>query len=67
MCNEDFGIIFLQYNFFKWYKSQKTCDNAVDTCPFLYDCVLEQYMTQEMCDKVVFKESYLLKYCLDKY
>ena len=67
MCNDDIGIIFLQYNFFKWYKSQETCDNAVDTCPFLCDCVLEQYMTQEMCDKVVFKESYLLRYCPDKY
>ena len=42
------------------------CDKGIDTCPFVFDSVLDQYKTQEMCDKVVFKEPFMLKYCLDK-
>ena len=38
------------------------CVKAVDTCPFVFDSVPDQYMTQEVCDKVVCKEASMLKY-----
>ena len=34
------------------------CDKAVDTFPFVSDSVPDQYVTQEMCDKV--DDSYML-------
>ena len=44
------------------------CDNVIDTCLFVFDSVLDQYMTYlEICEKVVFKEPFMLKYCLDRY
>ena len=29
------------------YKSQEMCDKAVDTCPFAFDSIPNQYFTQE--------------------
>lgn len=49
------------------YKTQKTCEKAVDTFPFMLHCVLNCYKTQKMCEKSTFKDPLLLKYCLDKY
>ena len=46
---------------------KKLCDKAVDTYPFVFDSVPYQYKTQEMCDKIVFKEPLILKYCLNGY
>ena len=40
------------------------CDKAVDTCPIVFDSVLDQYKTQEMCDEVAFEELFML---LDRY
>ena len=37
------------------------CDKAVDICPFVFNFVPDQYMTQEMCDKVVSKEPFYAK------
>ena len=34
---------------------------------FVFDSVPDQYKTQEMRDKVVFKEPSVLKYCIDNY
>ena len=31
----------------------KMCDKSVDTCPFMFDSVPDQYKTQEMCYKAV--------------
>ena len=42
------------------------CNKAVDTCRFALDSVSNQYMVQEMCDKVVYKEPFMLKYCPDR-
>ena len=39
------------------------CDKALDTCGFVFDSVPDQYMTQEICDIVLFKKSFMLKYC----
>ena len=44
------------------YKTVKMCDEAVDTCPFVFDSVPDQYKTQD-----VSQDSFLLKYCLDRY
>ena len=43
------------------------CDKPVDTCPFIFDSVPDQCMTQAMCYKDAFKTTFLLKYCLDSY
>ena len=37
------------------------CDKAIHTCPFVSDSVPDQYMTLEMCDKVVCKEPFMLE------
>ena len=42
-------------------------DKAVDNCPFIFDSVPDQYITQEMCEKVVSKKSLILKYGSHKY
>ena len=34
------------------------CDKAVDTFPFVSDSIPDQYITQEMCNKVA--DSYVL-------
>ena len=36
------------------------CDKAVDTCPFVFDSIPDQYMTQEICVKVTL--DFVLKY-----
>ena len=43
------------------------CDKTVDTCPFVFDSVPDQYITQEICEKVVLKEAFVLRYCPDKH
>ena len=35
------------------YKSQETCVRAVNTCFFVFDSVLDQFKTQEMCIKLL--------------
>ena len=42
------------------HKTQKMCDKAVDTCPFVFDSVPDWYMTKEMSDKVVSEEPFIL-------
>ena len=37
-------------------KTQKMFDKAVCSCSFVFRFVLDQYKTQEICDKGVFKE-----------
>ena len=46
---------------------KEMCDEAVDTCPFVFDSFPDWYKTQEMCEKVVSKEAFMLNYCLDRY
>ena len=40
------------------------CDKAIDTGPFVFDSVPDQYKIQQ---KIVFKEPVMLKYCHDRY
>ena len=47
------------------YKFQ-VCDKAVDTCRFVFYCVLDQHMSQKICDKVASEELFMLKHCPDK-
>ena len=46
---------------------QYKCVKAVDTCPFVFTCVNNWYKTQEMCDKIVSGDLFMLKYFLDRY
>ena len=39
------------------------CDKPVDTFQYVFDSVSDQYMSQELCDKIVFEESFMSKYC----
>ena len=39
---------------------------GVDTCHFVFDSVLDWCKTQEMCDKVISEDRFMLKYCPDK-
>ena len=39
---------------------------TVDTCPFVFDSVPDQYLIQEMCNKVVSKEPFKPKQCLNR-
>ena len=43
-----------------WYK-------PVSTCPFKFDFLPDQYLTEELCDKVVFEDPFMLKYCPAKH
>ena len=45
MCNKSVGTYLLQYNLFRMLCFKK-CDKTVDTCPFVFDSVPDQCMTQ---------------------
>ena len=49
------------------YKTQEKYLEAADTCPVVFDSVPDQYKAQDMCDKVVSEDLFMLKYCLDRY
>ena len=36
-------------------------------CQFVFDCVLNQYKSQKVCDRVVSEDPFLIVYCPDKY
>ena len=42
-------------------------DKAVNTYSFAFDSVSHRYKTQEMCDRVVYENHFLIVYCPDKY
>ena len=46
-------------------KSSRIICKPVDNCTFLLGSVPDWYMTQEMCDKVFSKETFMLKRCHD--
>ena len=43
------------------------CYRAVHRCFFVFDSILDQYKTQEICDIVVSSYPFLVVYCPDKY
>ena len=44
------------------------CDKAVNTCFFLvFHSVADRYKTQEMCDKAVFQDTFMLMNCPGRY
>ena len=45
-------------------KTQEMRDVVADTCPFLFNTIPD---SQGMCSKVVSENSFMLKYCLDRY
>ena len=40
---------------------QKNCDEAVDTCLFVFDSIPDRYITQKLSDKVVSEDPFMLK------
>ena len=60
-------FILLQYSLFMNTISIKKYLKSVDTCPFVFDSVPHRNKTQERYDKVVSKDTFMLKYCLDRY
>ena len=48
----------------EYSKTRKMCDKAVNACClfFVFHSVTDQYKTQEMFDKLVFKDPFMLMY-----
>ena len=42
-------------------------DRALNTCAFLFDSIPDKCETEEMCDKVVPEDAFMLKCSHDKY
>ena len=63
-------LILPLYNLFLNTESLKKCVIKLWFCAifnFVFDCVSNVYMTQKICDKVLFKEPFILKYYPDRY
>ena len=60
-------LILLQHNLSWPILNSKKWVKAVDTCPFVLGSVNDWYKTQEMCDKIVSGDFFMLKYFLDRY
>ena len=60
-------LILLQHNLSWPILNSKKWVKAVDTCPFVLGSVNDWYKTQEMCDKIVSGDAFMLKYFLDRY
>ena len=43
------------------------CENTVNTCTLMLDCVLDCYKIEKMCEKSVFEKQFMLKNCLNRY
>ena len=43
------------------------CDKAINRRFFVFDCIPDQYKTQEICETVVSNDPPLIVYCPDKY
>ena len=43
------------------------CDISVNTCSFIFNSVLGWFKTQEIYDRVVSKDSFMQRYCPDRY
>ena len=43
------------------------CDKAVHRCFFIFDSILNQYETQEMCGRIVSEDHFFIIYCPHKY
>ena len=68
MCNEAIGTYPSTMQLVtKCYKARETCHKAVYTCAFVFDSFPDWYLTQKICYKVVFKERFVLKYCLKSF
>lgn len=63
-------LILPLYNLFLNAESLKKCVIKLWFCVifnFVFDYVSNEYMTQKICDKVLFKEPFTLKYYPDRY
>ena len=46
---------------------QRKCNKAVDRCFIVFDFIPNRYKTNEMCDRVVSKNSFKLMYCVNRF
>ena len=49
------------------FTTQKICHKVVNICFFVFDCIPDQYKTQEMCDTVASEDPSLIVHYPDKY
>ena len=49
-----------------YYEAQETLDKAANKCFLLFSYIPVRYKTQEMCDRVIFEDPFMLVYCPDK-
>ena len=47
--------------------TQEIGDKVVNTYFFVFDSIPDWYKTQEICDRVIMEDHFLIVYCLDKY
>ena len=67
ICNKAVNaFLVLQCNSFLNSISQEMRVKAVDTCNFVFYVVSDWYKTEEMCDKAVSYDPFMLKFCLDR-
>ena len=43
------------------------CNKAVERYPSVFDSVLNQHKTQQMCDKIASEDPFKLTYCHDRH
>ena len=58
MCDKSVNTCFLQKNLPKCFMIQEMCSKAVNTCFFVFKCARALYEAQEMCNRVVFEDSF---------
>ena len=47
--------------------TQEMFDKAVNMCFFIFDSISDWYKTQQMCERIVSEDPFLIVYCPDKY
>ena len=58
----------IHFFFFYQFETQEKCDKAFDAFSFVFDSAPDRrYMTQELQDKVVSEDPFMLKCCHNKY
>ena len=51
----------------EYYATQEMCDKAINTCFFVFTSVPDQCKTQEIGNRVISEDPFMLIYCLNRY
>ena len=49
------------------FTTQEMCNEAVNKYFFVFDSIADQYITQEICDRVVSEDPFFIVHCPNKY